>query len=61
MKRVKKNQEYLKDISNQKLLSLVGKKLEGRVLFPEKLESARRTIDSIKSWPEHLRIPQINK
>jgi hypothetical protein len=32
------------------LLSLVAAKLKGRIFFPEKVESARKYLDSIKKF-----------
>ena len=48
MRTKKTNTNKLIKVSQSTLLSLVADRLKDRVLFPEKVESSRRFIDSIK-------------
>jgi hypothetical protein len=51
MRTKKKNSDKLVKISESALLSLVADRLKDRVLFPEKVEEARKYIRSIKVSP----------
>jgi len=48
MKTKKKNTGKLITISESTFLTLVADRLKDRVLFPEKVEDARKFIESIK-------------
>ncbi len=49
MKTKEKKQKQLVQISKSDLLSLVASKLKDRVLFPEKLEEARKYLQKLKT------------
>jgi hypothetical protein len=51
MRAKKRNTGKLIKISETTLLSLVADRLKDRVLFPEKVEEARKYIKSIKVSP----------
>lgn len=48
MRTKKRSTDKLVKISESTLLSLVADRLKDRVLFPEKVESSRKFIESIK-------------
>lgn len=48
MKAKKRNNDKLVEVSKSTLLALVADRLKDRVLFPEKVESSRKFIESIK-------------
>lgn len=49
MKAKKLNQERLAKVSESALLASVAASLKGRVLFPEKLESAKKYLKMVAS------------
>jgi len=49
MKTEKANQEKMIKVPESVLLALIAAKLKGKVLFPEKLERARKYVKSIVS------------
>jgi hypothetical protein len=50
MKAAQNNVQTLVKVPEMALLSLVAAKLKGRIFFPEKVESVRKHLDSIKKF-----------
>jgi hypothetical protein len=48
MKSSDKDTEQMVQVTEAKLLSLVGSKLKGRLLFPKKVEDAKKFFNKIK-------------
>lgn len=54
MKTKENKKDNLVTIPESTLLTLVAARLEGRVLFPKKVESAKRILENMKRVPKYL-------